>query len=126
MSHPSYPRTRRLNAILLEVLAEQVELLTDPRLELVTLTGVEISPDMRNATVYYSTVNPEQLEPAGQGLAAAAGRLQGRIGQEMRIKYTPRLQFSPDRGVLEGEKIEHLLRNLDQPPEAPNDDQPNT
>ena len=54
---PSYPRSRRVNAIIQEVLAEEIERLTDPRLGLVTVTGVDADPDMRHATVYVSTVD---------------------------------------------------------------------
>ena len=47
-----YPRTARVNEVVLETLAEELERLSDPRLGFVTLTGVEVSPDLRQATVY--------------------------------------------------------------------------
>jgi ribosome-binding factor A len=112
MGKPSYPRTRRLNAIIREVLAEDVEALSDPRLGMVTITGVDTSPDMRRATVYVSALDPAHLERAIAGLTAAAPRLRSLLGQRVRIKYTPSLEFKPDQGVLRGERIDAVLREI--------------
>jgi ribosome-binding factor A len=112
VSKPSYPRSRRLNAIVQEVLAEEVERLTDPRLAMVTITGVSVAPDMRHATVFFSTLDLSDLAQAQAGLTAAAPRLRSAIGREVRIKFTPELQFVPDQGVVQGERIDALLREL--------------
>jgi ribosome-binding factor A len=112
VSKPSYPRSRRLNAIVQEVLAEEVERLTDPRLAMVTVTGVSVAPDMRQATVFFSTLDLSDLRQAQAGLRAAAPRLRSAIGREVRIKFTPQLQFVPDQGVVQGERIDALLREL--------------
>lgn len=112
MSKPSYPRSRRLNAIVQEVLAEEVERLTDPRLAMVTVTGVSVAPDMRHAIVFFSTLDLSDLPQAQAGLQAAAPRLRTAIGREVRIKFTPELQFVPDQGVVQGERIDALLREL--------------
>jgi ribosome-binding factor A len=112
VSKPSYPRSRRLNAIVQEVLAEEVERLTDPRLAMVTVTGVSVAPDMRHAIVFFSTLDLSDLPQAQAGLQAAAPRLRTAIGREVRIKFTPELQFVPDQGVVQGERIDALLREL--------------
>ena len=112
MSKPSYPRSRRVNAIIQEVLAEEIERLTDPRLGFVTVTGVDASPDMRHATVFVSTVDISQIADSLKGLTAAAPRLRAALGKEIRTKYTPELEFKADTGVLQGERIEALLRSL--------------
>ena len=120
MSKPSYPRTRRVNAIIQEVLAEEIERLTDPRLGFVTVTGVDASPDMRHATVFVSTVDISQIDDSLKGLTAAAPRLRAALGKEIRTKYTPELEFKADTGVLHGERIEALLRKLgDETASAP-------
>jgi ribosome-binding factor A len=64
-----YPRTARLNESLLEVLAEALERLSDPRLELVTITGVDVSRDLSRAKVFYSTLGKETTaqRPEGSG-----------------------------------------------------------
>ena len=112
MSKPSYPRSRRVNAIIQEVLAEEIERLTDPRLGFVTVTGVDAAPDMRHATVFVSTVDITKIDDSLKGLTAAAPRLRAVLGREIRTKYTPELEFKADTGVLQGERIEALLRKL--------------
>jgi ribosome-binding factor A len=112
MSKPSYPRSRRVNAIIQEVLAEEIERLTDPRLGLVTVTGVDAAPDMRHATVFVSTIEVDRIDDSLKGLAAAAPRLRAALGREIRTKYTPELEFKADMGVIQGERIEAILRKL--------------
>jgi ribosome-binding factor A len=107
---------RRVNSIIWEVLADEVHLLSDPRLDRVTITGVDTSPDLRRAVVFYSCADLQLLEEAGEGLNSAAGRLQGRLASQVRLKYTPRLDFRADQGVIGGQKIEKLLRGVPGPP----------
>ena len=57
-----FPRTARLNESLLHVLAEELERMSDPRLEMVTFTGVDVSRDLAHARVYYSTLALETTE----------------------------------------------------------------
>lgn len=114
MGKPSYPRTRRLNAIIQEVLAEEVESLSDPRLGLVTITGVDTVPDMRRATIFVSALDPGHLDDAIKALTAAAPRLRSLLGAQVRMKFTPQLEFEPDRGVIQGERIEAVLREIER------------
>jgi ribosome-binding factor A len=112
MGKPSYPRTRRLNATIREVLADEVEVLSDPRLGMVTITGVDTAPDMRRATVFVSALDPTHLDEAIRALNAAAPRLRTLLGQQVRIKFTPQLEFKADEGVIQGERIDQVLREL--------------
>jgi ribosome-binding factor A len=125
MSRPSYPRMRRVNAIIQEVLADEIERLTDPRLDLVSVTGVDTAPDLRHATVFVSAVDLADIEAVLAALRAAGPRLRAAVGREVRIKYTPELEFAADRGVVSGERIESLLRRMKQAAteegEPPND-----
>ena len=105
-----FPRMRRVNSIVWEVLADEVQRLSDPRLAGVTITGVDTSPDLRRAVVFYSCGDLGRLEEVGEGLESAAGRLQGGLASQVRLKYTPRLCFQPDQGVIGGQRIEELLR----------------
>ncbi|MEX0667939.1 MAG: 30S ribosome-binding factor RbfA, partial [Acidimicrobiia bacterium] len=92
---------------------------------LVTVTGVDAAPDMRHATVFVSTVDTSQIGDTLKGLTAAAPRLRAALGKEIRTKYTPVLEFKADTGVLQGERIEALLRKLgdDSLPAAGAEDQ---
>jgi ribosome-binding factor A len=113
MSKPPYPRTRRVNSIIQQVIAEEVERLKEPRLGFVSITGVDTAPNFRNATVYFSTLPLEHAEETMEALRAAAPRLRRILGEQVRLKYTPALTFEFDRGVAEGDRIDRLLRNLD-------------
>jgi ribosome-binding factor A len=114
-----YPRTARLNEVMLEALAEELARLSDPRLGFVTFTGVDVNRDLSNATVYYSTLggtsvaasetNPESTAAA---LESAAAHLRGVLGREVRVKQVPKLRFVPDPGIEAGERIENILREL--------------
>lgn len=112
MSKPSFPRSRRVNAIIQEVLAEEVERLKDPRLGLVSITGVEVASDMRRAVVFVSALDHSQIKDSIKGLTAAAPRLRAALGRQVHIKYTPELEFRVDAGIVEGERIDAILREL--------------
>lgn len=112
-SRPRFPRTARVNEVLREVVAGEIERLSDydERLLLVTVTAVVSEPDLRHATVFLSSLG----EAAREGLEQQRVRLQAAIGRQVRLKRTPQLTFSADPGVAEGEKVEEILRRLDQP-----------
>ena len=114
-----YPRTARVNEVMLEVLADELERMSDPRLELVTLTGVDVSRDLAVAKVYYSTIAASSgadaeavADDADHALQSAASHLRGLVGRQMRIRQVPRLTFVPDPGILAGQRIEEILRGI--------------
>lgn len=115
MGDPSFSRMRRVNSIVRQVLAEQVELLKDPRLGIVSITGVETSPNLRHAVVYFSSLDPDEIEDTQAALEAAAPRLRKILGSQVRMKYTPALEFRPDHGITEGERIDAALRRMQEP-----------
>ncbi len=115
-----YPRTARLNELLREIVADELERVDDGRLELVTVTGVEVSPDLRHATVWFDS--PRGEEGDADVLAALGDvrvRLQAAVGRQARTKRVPELTFRPDPAVREGERVDEILRRLHtegQPP----------
>lgn len=106
------PRMRKVNSVLREVLADEIELLADPRLELVSVTAVDTSPDLRRARVFVSVLDLTSGEQVVEALRRAAPRLQAAIARQVRLKYTPHLEFSLDEGVVAGERIDSILRRL--------------
>lgn len=113
--HPPrrYPRTARVNEVVLETLADEVERLSDPRLGFVTLTGVKVSPDLRHATVYYSVLGPdEQHEETRNALQRAGRHLRAVLGREVRLKYLPDLVFREDPAIAQGQRVEEIIRGL--------------
>ena len=114
-----YPRTARVNESMLEVLADQLSRMNDPRLELVTFTGVKVSRDLSHATVFYSTLAattggaPETFaDNAAAALDAATPHLRGVLGRQLRIRQVPRLVFKVDPGIVSGQRIEEILREI--------------
>jgi ribosome-binding factor A len=106
-------RTRKVESQLKEITGEEVAALSDPRIQgLVTVTGVRVSPDLAHATVYYSVLAGEDAEAAHEGLQSAAGRIQGAVATQTRLKRTPRLHFEPDPVVESATRIEAALREV--------------
>jgi ribosome-binding factor A len=106
-------RTRKIESQLKEIVGEEVAALSDPRLNgLVTVTGVRVSPDLAQATVFYSVLAGENEEEAGEGLQSAAGRVQGAVGAQTRLRRTPRLRFEPDPVVERATRIDAALREV--------------
>lgn len=87
--------------------------LRDPRIEGVTVTGVEVMPDMRSAKVQVSIMGTDaQQQRCLHGLQRAAGFLQQRVADRIDTRYTPRLQFELDLGVKKSIEVSRLLREL--------------
>ena len=104
---------RRVNESVRQVLSETLPELKDPRIGLVTVTGVETSTDLRHARVFVSVFGSQKKQQATlDGLAAAHGVLQARIGRELRMKRTPQLTFEYDRTVEEGVRMSKLIDEL--------------
>jgi ribosome-binding factor A len=109
---------RRVNEAVRQVLSEAVVELKDPRIGFVTVTGVETSPDLRQARVYVSVLGSEEKQAESlAGLTAAHGVLQARLGRELRLKRTPQLAFEYDPSVERGVRMTQLIDEL-----APDDE----
>jgi ribosome-binding factor A len=105
-----FPRSLRVNQVLREVVAEEIERLADAdeRLRLVTVTDVDTAPDLRHATVYLSSLTEESA-------AALEGRrvqLQRTVAREIRLKRTPQLGFEVDPAVVAGDRVDEALRRI--------------
>ncbi len=112
MSRPE--RLRRVNEVLRETVAEEITLLKDPRLGFITVTGVDTSPDLRAAVVYYSVLGTDEEQAAtADALEHAAPRIQARVGRQVRLKYLPRLRFERDDAMERGLRIQELLQELE-------------
>jgi ribosome-binding factor A len=107
-SHHPYPRSARVNKILREVISDELVRISDvdERLGLLTVTGVETSPDMRHAMVYFDSLS----EGAKLALEERRGQIQGAVNAQTRLKRTPKLAFMADPAVASGTIVEELLR----------------
>ena len=109
-------RMRRVNEALREVLSARIAAgLKDPRIGFVTVTSVDISPDLRHGRVYVSVLGTEEeREDSLEGLRSSAGYLQSVIGSEVRMKRTPTLEFVHDDSIDHGFRISELLEEGDE------------
>lgn len=110
-SSRGYARTARVNQVLRQVLADQLERLEelDERLGMLTVTAVLCDPDLRHATVLFSSLTDEEAAT----LEEVRVRLQAAISHEVRMKRTPQLRFEADPAIAAGQRIEDILRSLD-------------
>ena len=111
-----YSRMARVNALLHEVLGEQLSRIADvdERLALATITGVECAPDLKGATVYLSSL-PDELAEA---LESHRRSLQAALGKEVRIRRIPTLKFAADPAVAAGDRIEAAIRRAHERDES--------
>jgi ribosome-binding factor A len=107
----------RINQVLRQVVAEELERLADAdEVPMLTVTSVEVAPDMRNAVVYMASLD----DAAAEVLEERRPHLQRLIGTQMTMKRTPRLRFQADPAIATGSRVEELLRGLHEgePPQG--------
>ena len=85
----------------------------DPDVKTITITEVEMPPDLRSARVYFTARGDESaLARASEGLARAAGYLRREVGRRCGLRYAPELFFEPDRSYERGARIDELLSQV--------------
>ena len=107
---PRYPRAARVNELMREVLADEIERLSvvDDRVGILTITAVAVDPDLRHAKVLLASLP----EAAKEVLDENRIRLQSAVARQVRMKRTPQLSFSVDPAITQGTRIEEILREL--------------
>ncbi len=109
-----YSRLDRVNEVLRQVIADELERVDDEKLELVTITGVEAEHGFGRATVWFDTLH--DVAEVAEGLTRHRVRLQAAIGRELHLKRTPGLTFAPDPAIALGTRVEEVLRELHREP----------
>ena len=101
-------------AIREEIATFLAESAKDPRIVgFVTVTGVEITSDLRHAKVFVSVMGSEAEKAATfEGLASTASHLRSRVGRSLRLRVAPEIQFREDESVARAARIESLLANI--------------
>src|SRR5215471_13430514 len=103
-------RMRRVNEAVRAVVADAVGELKDPRIGLVTVTGVSISRDLREGTVFVAVLgNERSRQQTLEGLESAHAYLQARVARELRLRRTPQLSFEYDPSVERGIRMTKLI-----------------
>jgi ribosome-binding factor A len=93
-----HPRALRLAETIQRIVANALDTeIKDPRLGFVTITGVKVTGDLQNATVFYTVLGDDEARVhTAKALASAKGRLRSLVGADLSIRLTPNLEFIPD------------------------------
>lgn len=87
--------------------------LKDPRIGFVTITGVKVPTDLRQATIYFTVVGDDEAKKNTEtGLNSARGFIRKEIGQALQLRFTPEITFKYDRSVDYGQHIESILKEI--------------
>lgn len=110
----STPRTRKLGDTIREALAEALMTdVQDPRLELATITSVQVSADLRVADVYVTAHGGEdRYDALLEGLNSAEKRLRAGLARRVQMRFIPELRFRLDTSVDEGMRIYEALKHV--------------
>ncbi len=109
-------RMKRINEACKEALGEiLLEKIKDPRIGFVTVTAVEVAPDLRQAKVWLSILgSEEETEASMKVLEKAKGFIRSELGKRVRMRYTPELKIYLDRGAEISEKVQDILHRLEE------------
>ena len=112
-------RQARVGDLLKQTIAELiVRKVKDPRVEGVTITGVDVSMDLKVGRVFYCILNEERKAGAQQGLDSAAGYLRHELRKILRLKNVPELSFIYDASFDYGLKIDGILEDMEKDEES--------
>jgi ribosome-binding factor A len=86
--------------------------LRDPRVGMVTITSVDVSPDMSHARVYFTCLDARQAELAAQGLKRAAGFLRSQLAKRVALYSMPELRFQYDESIARADRLSQLIDSV--------------
>ena len=108
-----YKRSQRVGDLVREEVADIILYrLKDPRIGFVTVTGVDMSPDMKNARVYVSILKEEDRELTLEILNSSKSFMRSLLSKRLRMKFIPTVEFRFDTSIEYGYKIDKLLKEI--------------
>ena len=108
---PKYSRSARVGTTLQEIIADELVRIDDERLTFVTVTGIDVDPELNRAIVFFDSLDGEEGDDEIiEAFAEHRIRLQGSIAKQIRAKKTPILDFRPDMAIGSAERIDDILR----------------
>jgi len=109
-----FSRADRVGGLLHEVLSTVLRKeIQDPRLEMVTITAIKMSDDLKHAKVYFATASgPEARDGAIEGFNSAKGYLKKKLARELGLRYMPALKFYYDESIDYGAHIDRVLKSI--------------
>jgi ribosome-binding factor A len=95
--------------------------LKDPRIGFVTITGVKLTQDLRQATVYFTVVgSDEEKKHTEAGLNSARGYIRTELAKDLKMRFTPEVHFKYDKSFEYGQHIETILKEIGSPDDSEN------
>ena len=111
MSRPE--RMRRVDEAMKKVISETIPTLKDPRIGFVTVTAVEVSPDLQHAWAYYTVFGDDsQQRGTAAGLRSAIPHLRHELGRQVRLKTVPELEFRVDESAARNRRIDEIIERI--------------
>ena len=108
---PKYSRSARVGSTLQEIIAEELVRIDDERLSFVSVTGIDVDPELNRAIVFFDSLAGEEADDEIlEALLEYRVRLQASIARQIRAKKTPILSFEPDQVIRSAARIEDILR----------------
>jgi ribosome-binding factor A len=106
-------RQQKLGDLIQRELSELLQReLRDPRVGMITITGVDVSPDLSHAKVFFTVLEKQRLEDASEGLRRAAGFLRSQLAKRIKLYTTPELRFEYDESVERGDRLSRLINSV--------------
>jgi ribosome-binding factor A len=103
-------RPEKLGDLIQKELSQLVQReLRDPRVGMITITGVDVSPDFSHAKVFFTTLDPGHVAQSTEGLRKAAGFLRTQLAKRIKLYTTPELRFEYDESVERGDRLSRLI-----------------
>jgi ribosome-binding factor A len=106
-------RPQKLGDLIQRELSELLQReLRDPRVGMITITGVDVSPDFSHAKVFFTILEKQRLDDAREGLRRAAGFLRSQLARRIKLYTTPELRFEYDESVERGDRLSRLIDSV--------------
>jgi ribosome-binding factor A len=106
-------RPQRLGDLIQRELSELIrQEVRDPRVGMLTITSVDVSPDMSHAKVFFTVLQKDKLQETLQGLSRSAGFLRSQLARRIKMYTTPELRFAYDESVERGDQLSRLIDSV--------------
>lgn len=112
-------RTAKAGELIRRVIASELEYIEDARLELVSLTGVDVDRDLHKAVIYFTTFDRDGDPEIDEAFEEYRGRLRHAVSQGTQLRRAPELEFRSDSTLRSAARIEEILRQEAERPPVP-------
>lgn len=112
-------RTAKAGELIRRVIASELEYIEDERLELVSLTGVDVDRDLHKAVIYFTTFDRDGDPEIDEAFEEYRGRLRHAVSQGTQLRRAPELEFRSDSTLRSAARIEEILRQEAEHPPVP-------